>query len=173
MITEKRRCPHCEKEIEFEKPQQFGGHVTNCSKNPKKKENSEKRVKTKHDNKFKIYVLKCLNCEKEYELEISIEKFEKGKYRKCCCKKCSAQYSSKFINHNDKKYVYCQKCGKKIQVKLNDRNNKNCENCGNYTSKKGIINKRIINGYIKTKRIKDHKIICKFCGEERCKDSKI
>ncbi len=30
----KRICPHCEEELEFEKGQQFGAHVTNCIKNP-------------------------------------------------------------------------------------------------------------------------------------------
>ncbi len=26
----KKICPHCNKEIEYDKPQQFGGHITIC-----------------------------------------------------------------------------------------------------------------------------------------------
>jgi len=30
-----KNCPHCKLEINYEKYQQFGAHVTNCKMNPK------------------------------------------------------------------------------------------------------------------------------------------
>ncbi len=71
----KKICPHCKKEIEYENHQQFGGHVTNCKDNPKREEMYEKIKKDKNKKYRKDYILKCENCNNDYEINITINNY--------------------------------------------------------------------------------------------------
>lgn len=66
----KKECPHCKKEIEYEKHQQFGDHITNSQR---KKENIKKSNETRYNNLYDKFDLKCLYCNKEYTLELTIK----------------------------------------------------------------------------------------------------
>lgn len=82
------KCKFCEQEFVFEKKQQAGAHVTNCSMNPNKKEIIKKILKTKNQIKNEK-ILNCEKCGKEYKINITEHIFSKGDYPKHCSYTCS------------------------------------------------------------------------------------
>lgn len=78
-----KTCKYCGKLIEFDKPQQFGGHLTNCSLNPTRI-NRTLNPKTK-----KVFNLICSKCGEEYQIELTQKMFDKGNYKKNCSYKCA------------------------------------------------------------------------------------
>lgn len=82
------RCKFCEQEFVFEKKQQAGAHVTNCSMNPNKKEIIEKILKTKNQIKNEK-ILNCEKCGKEYVINVTEHIFNGGSYKKYCSYQCS------------------------------------------------------------------------------------
>ena len=166
----KKICQHCNNEVEYEKYQTFGSHITNCNMNPKKFEINRKRIETKR-KKHKIYKINCLNCNKEYELELTENRYLKGKYKKCCCKRCVNKYTQSFIDLDKMKISKCIDCNIEIEIKLKaSEKNCRCDKCRSNILK--IKNGRIKNKEIKVKN-KIRKIICKTCGSEFCTDKKI
>lgn len=104
-------CPHCSEEFNFDKPKQFGSHITNCHLNPKRKQilkklsSSQKGVpKTKKT---------CDKCDKK----ISISNFDRH-YLKCGLDK--------------KSKIHLQ------EGWLNSKGQYNCPHCNKEFSKKGI-----------------------------------
>ena len=138
-----KKCPHCDKEIEYDIPQQFGGHITNCKSNPKKLETIAKIKKSISDNNpILVYDnLICINCGEKYTLNIKKSYYERGEYKKCCSEKCSKHYSQSFVSGTKKiKCINCQEefdidtraskflCDKCKNEKKNEK--KKCKCCG-------------------------------------------
>ena len=99
----------------------------------KKNKNEELIMKLEEDVKNKINNL--IDNEDCDEVELgSICEFKSGKFKKCCCKKCVAEYSRSFINYKEEKQSICVECGEKINIKIN-ANDKNClcKKCGGGT----------------------------------------
>ena len=82
-----KECKFCGEIIKYDKPQQLGGHLVNCLLNPNRKERLEKISRSK--KKVKLFNLTCSKCKEEYQVEITQEKFNKGKYNKFCSRKCA------------------------------------------------------------------------------------
>jgi hypothetical protein len=163
----KKICPYCNQELEFEKYQQFGGHITNCKMNPNKIIINNKAKKTRRNNIYNLYKLKCIFCNKQYELEITKNNYIKRKYKKCCCKICSSKYSQSFLNSDKLKDSNCVDCGKEIKIKIQDGYSL-CEECGSCKTKKGRNINKVKNGHIKNRIYLNGKNLCKYCGDEIC-----
>lgn len=97
------KCKYCGKE--FESGVKLGGHVSMCVMNPNKiqekihqtlKENFEKR------NPLEEHKLKCVVCGKEYILQVRHNQFERGKYKKTCCKECAYKLTQLNTNLKEK-----------------------------------------------------------------------
>ena len=91
----KKICRYCNREVEFEKIQQFAGHVSNCNLNPNKaikfKKLSEKLKGRRPSNIRPLveYKVNCLKCGDEFTVKVTKETFEKGNYKKNCSYKCA------------------------------------------------------------------------------------
>ena len=100
------KCKYCNKE--FEKSTSLAGHVSHCKQNPNKDKNYKnqqiisnkisntlkernKQYRQLHPEKYLIqtYTYNCEKCGKEYNVNVTQEQFEKGKYKKNCSSKCS------------------------------------------------------------------------------------
>lgn len=117
-----KTCQHCKESFVFDKPQQFGSHVTNCSSNPKRKQilenlsSSQKGVpkskktcdkcnKDISSSNFDRHYIKCglENSDKIYLQEEWLK--ANGKY---ACPHCNEEFSKKgicnhiFLQHTDK-----------------------------------------------------------------------
>lgn len=139
-----KNCRFCNEVIQYETPQQLGGHITSCKKNPKRQEidrkaNENKKVITK------IYHLTCKKCGKEYEKNIKITDFNKNKYSKYCSRRCA---NSRM--HSD-------------EVK-----NKISKSIINYITKKGTFG--CLGGDVELKGEKNN---CKICGKKVKKHSHV
>jgi very-short-patch-repair endonuclease len=76
----KKICKHCGKLIEYETPQQIGGHITACPFNPQRLKNTGKK---------KLFILICKKCSKEYKLELTEKGYNNGNYKKNCSQICA------------------------------------------------------------------------------------
>lgn len=81
-----KNCPYCN--IEHIGGSSFGAHITNCKMNPKYYETINKISITKTLER-KVHKLICERCQKEYEIIITDNDFNKGKYKKHCSRKCA------------------------------------------------------------------------------------
>jgi len=82
------KCKFCNETFVFEKKQQAGAHVTNCSMNPNKKIMIEKSLKTKNQIKNEK-ILNCIKCGKEYPINVTEHIFSIRDYPKHCSYQCS------------------------------------------------------------------------------------
>ena len=128
----KHVCKYCGKE--FETAKQLGGHVSCCNKNPN---HINKINKAKETIKLKkhIYTIKCEICGKEFQLELTENTFNKGKYKKTCSDSCAKKLTAKHTNKQNKSV----KLRKTIQTntiirqfELAKQNNRICEICGKH-----------------------------------------
>lgn len=157
-------CKYCNEEIEFDKPQQYAGHISGCDFNPNKKikfENLKLKLKDKdysHLVKSKEYVVKCQKCNKEYIVKVTLEAFEKGNYKKYCSRSCANSRSFSEESKSKRKEVlkefYNSPSGKEIK---------------RFQIEKSIQTKiqreaegRIYKTTKKTQKVK----ICNFCKKE-------
>ena len=159
-------CKYCNKDLSNLKPQQRGGHISNCKLNPNhintiKKQTTNRNLSKRKNNPVIKINLNCLNCNEEFEIDVIKSYYDRGKYQKCCSKKCANHQSIKNYDDNILKKDICKDCGKEISVKQR--------------TKIGISNCNICKNKLRTKKwkkykiIKNNKIICKFCGDEKCK----
>ena len=163
----KKICKHCNLEIEYDKHQQFGGHVTNCKSNPARLETIRKISESRTIDRLN-YKLECCFCHNEYEVELTKSEYQSRRYNKCCSKICANKKSLIFIDYNKLKKSHCIKCNKEIEIKLNSSHNCSCDECGNYKNKDNSRYKKTKEGLLKSKVIIDNKIICKICGQQTC-----
>jgi hypothetical protein len=166
-------CKHCGKDIKNLKSTQKGQHIANCIMNPNFKITVEKRSKYRlNTQRIKNPLIKlklnCLNCNKEFDIEVVESYYKRDRYKKCCSKKCASKYSYSFIN-NINKIKNCKKCGKEIEVNKLSSDNVCCEECRIHTRKYDSVEKakEIRKRKIKVKEFS--KYVCKYCGEEICK----
>jgi hypothetical protein len=168
-----KNCKHCGKDISDLKPTQKGNHITNCKLNPNLKTNEEKRIETRLKNQriknpmIKLK-LKCLYCDKEYEINVIESYYNRGKYKKCCCKKCSSNYSHTYVDITKRKIKKCKECGKEIEVNIICSDNICCDECRKAPRKSDNLEKANSIRKRKVKIVKNKKFVCKFCGEEKC-----
>jgi hypothetical protein len=152
-------CKHCGKDLFDLKSYQKGGHISNCNQNPNYDETTKKRKETKSNNQqIKNPILKiklnCLNCNNEFEIEVTNNNYRKGKYKKCCSLECSSKYSSKFNNYEKIKLSKCKICKRDILISNTHSDDVYCDICR--------LNK-------KSKIFINNKWICTKCGDEKCK----
>jgi len=135
-------CKYCGKH--FESPRQLGGHIVSCEQNPNKRTkefNKTLGIKNHERANFKTYNFVCEVCGKEYQLELSENSYNKGKYKRTCSDECAKKLTSKHTNKIEK--------NKKISEKL----------YGNIPWNKNKQVDRKNNKVVKT-------VICKHCGKE-------
>lgn len=169
-----KNCKHCGKDISDLKPTQKGHHVVNCKLNPDLKKIEEKRIKTRLENqKIKNPLIKlklnCLYCDKEFETEVIESYYNRGRYKKCCCKECSSKYSRKYLDLNKTKIKKCKDCGEEIEVNIICSDNIYCDKCRKTPRKTDTKEKAREIRKKKRKIFKDDKFVCKYCGDEICK----
>lgn len=171
------KCKFCGKDIKCLKSTQKGQHVSNCEMNPNIKKIKEKRSLAKIEtqrikNPLLTINIKCLNCDKEFEIEVIESYYKRGRHKKCCCEKCAKQYSTKNYDDDILKKDFCKECGEEILVKNRTQIGvSKCEKCKK--SKKKIGKKvKYISKNNEDKIIKKV-LVCKICGDEKCKNPKI
>ncbi len=167
-------CKYCGKDIKDLKPTQKGQHIANCKLNPNFSQINEKRNKTRIKNrrlKNPLIKLKlnCLNCDKEFEIEVVESYYKNNRYKKCCCLECSKKYSSNSFDRDKKKIKKCKKCGKEIEVNVLSSDNIYCDDCRTAPRKTDTLENAREMRKRKTRIIVNNKYVCKFCGEEICK----
>ena len=100
-------CPYCECHLLMNK-KVFANHVRWCKSNPKFIEKKSK-FKEKLSNSLKLknplitYKFKCAICNKEYELKMTKNTYDKGEYKKTCSITCSHKLSA-LNSHLDRTY---------------------------------------------------------------------
>lgn len=165
-------CKWCNKLIIVEKFQQFGGHITNCKMNPKRKDIIDSIKKTRRlSNPILLYKFNCKYCNEEYILELKEKTFLNNDYKKFCSKKCSSNFSRSFIDETKLKDSLCKKCNKPIKVKMYASNKSFCEECREKSIKIEKINSsKSLNP---KSIIVNNTICCNLCGQEKCIDEYI
>lgn len=126
-----KECKHCGKIIKYDKPQQFGGHLSSCELNPSRKQRLEKSRFSK-SKKLIFFTLNCQKCNKEYVVQITEQAYDKGKYTKFCCRSCANSHirtdesnlkASSSIKNSEKYKEFLK--NKKLK-----EDNKRCKICG-------------------------------------------
>lgn len=154
-------CPYCKENL-YMNARSYANHMRWCKYNPNyekiRKSTSEKLSKAAKLNAspIKEYDLVCEVCGKHYKLDISENRYNKGKYKKTCCdvcaKKLTALHTDKEIKNSKlrKKYniegrnenkeftLICQYCGKEFKSKK-----KNTKYCSHSCVRKGKYTKAI------------------------------
>lgn len=140
MIENKNQCPFC-KEI-FENARKKGIHQRLCKLNPEHDkiiDNLRKgfrKINESHRLERKTYKCKCLKCQKEYFVVCTENDYNKGKYKKYCCRSCAnsrvVTEEQKQRVHNkltkEKPEIYCKNCG----IKISNRSKSGyCNKCNN------------------------------------------
>ena len=132
-----KECLYCGKLIEFEKHQQFGGHLTNCDKNPKRQEILRKSAESRKIE-IKKYSLICKKCGANYEIELKTTEFKKGRYAKNCSRKCSNSKThseeTRMKMSNSLKEYY-EKNSEKIAILRPKKEKNKCKICGKTVKK--------------------------------------
>lgn len=129
------KCQYCNEMFVFEKKQQAGAHVTNCSMNPKKKLMTEKRLLSKDQIKIDR-VLNCEKCNQEYTISLTNHLFSIGDYSKHCSRKCANSRTQKEETKNkisESVKLWREKPEVKIKLlkdKSKYRRNRTCPSCG-------------------------------------------
>ena len=113
--------------------------------------------------------LNCLNCNKEFEIDVIESYYKRNRYTKCCCKECAYKYSSNSLDRDKKKIIKCKKCGKEIESNILSSDNIYCDDCRIAPRKSDSIEKSKEIRKRKRKVVKNNKYVCKYCGEEICK----
>jgi 5-methylcytosine-specific restriction endonuclease McrA len=129
------KCQYCNETFVFDKKQQAGAHVTNCSMNPNKKSIINKILVSKNQVKNER-ILNCDKCGKEYSLNLTEHIFLSGDYRKHCSRICAnsrirtdeiknkISNSIKLWNETPEAKI------RLIRDKEKRRTNRKCVNCG-------------------------------------------
>ena len=134
-------CKFCGKE--FNNPQQLGGHMVFCRKNPKYIE-VQSKIRNRKNTKEQ-YELTCTICGEKYVLTLTEKAFNNGKYRKTCCTKCAHILANKNADKDVKNYKistslkgiiypdkrtqrFCLECNSPISFERN-RSKFCCEKC--------------------------------------------
>lgn len=124
-------CKHCGKE--FESSRQLGGHIVYCSQNPTKRTkefNKKLGEKNKERANYKTYTFACEICGKEYQLELSENSYNKGKYKRTCSDECAKKLTAKNTNKTKKNEKIAKKLSKNVPWNKGI-GKKVCEYCGN------------------------------------------
>lgn len=84
-----KQCKYCKKIIYYNYGKEFSCHCASCKANPNVVAKYKKASTTLHKKIYDKYNIKCLRCNKSFELEITKYKYKKGKYRKHCTRTCA------------------------------------------------------------------------------------
>jgi hypothetical protein len=131
-----KECKHCKKIINYEKHQQFAGHLSGCKFNPNYKNRNEilskslknsERKYIRHVEK-KEYEFNCLKCNEKYKLLLTEAELKRGKYKKNCSLKCANSKNHSLETKNKiglgiinkglkySKKEFCKICGKEFEI---------------------------------------------------------
>lgn len=160
-----KECKHCNQVIQYDKPQQLGAHIVNCSFNPKRADITKKstlhRLESAREKNPMLHLkLICGYCGKEYQIDVVKSYYERGNYIKYCSKECAhSQSATCYINES--KTDYCKGCGKEIVVKR--RTHLGISNCVDCTDKFNKCRKSY-----KSIEYNNGAITCKICGQTEC-----
>lgn len=132
-----KECKYCKKNIQYDIPQQLGNHISNCKENPNRKSNKHELLK---------YNFNCLKCCNEYKLELSLNNYNKGKYKKFCSRSCA---NSRIISEEQKETVSKKltkdKTEKKISKNKQEKIKLTNKERGSLGGKKSSYNKKQYN----------------------------
>lgn len=120
-----KECKYCKKNIQYDIPQQLGNHISNCKENPNRKSNKHELLK---------YNFNCLKCCNEYKLELSLNNYNKGKYKKFCSRSCA---NSRIISEEQKETV-----SKKLTKDKPEKIKLTSKESGSIGGKKSSYNKK-------------------------------
>jgi len=120
-----KECKYCKKDIQCDTHQQFGNHISNCKDNPNRKSNKHELFE---------YNFNCLKCNNEYKLELSLNNYNKEKYKKYCSRTCA---NSRIISEEQKEIV-SKKLSKNKPEKIKLTNKES----GSLGGKKSSYNKK-------------------------------
>lgn len=101
--NKKHICKYCNKE--FKSGQSLGAHIIHCNKNPNSYQDefiNRKKEKYELENPLQNYLLKCVICGNEYQLQLRKKQYEQGTYRKTCCNECSHKLGALHTNLEEK-----------------------------------------------------------------------
>lgn len=176
----RKECKHCKKMINYDKFQQFAGHLSSCKSNPIYKEKNEKISKalkgnpSLHKNTVErhLHVLECKKCGKEYTITLTQTEFEHNRFKKFCSRKCAnskkhnsetkQKISSSLLKRDSKfsKKVNCELCNNEFTVTIKNKNQKYCsrfcsQNSTEYKDKMSKIAKKRCKSLKERKRLRD------------------
>jgi len=127
-------CPYCHEHLHCNK-RTYANHLRWCKSNPKYEEtlNSTKRKCSKNNaNRVdkKVYTFVCEICGKEYQLELSENSYNKGKYKRTCSCECAKKLTAKNTNKIKKNENIAKKLKQPLKLFT-------CKYCGHtFNSKK-------------------------------------
>ncbi|KKL52603.1 hypothetical protein LCGC14_2283800 [marine sediment metagenome] len=166
----KKFCQYCKKELEFEKPQQFGAHVRNCAFYPYKKrankKGAQKRILLYHPKNK--YIFTC-NCGNSYELFLTASQYKYKKYKKYCSSFCAHSFIKRKIRKP------CTMCDKVIKRHADKFCSNKCQGVYNYKQyiekwKKGELSGNRgdkISAHIRKYIFEKYNNTCAQCGWDR------
>lgn len=96
------KCKHCGKKCKT--PQQLGGHVVTCLKNPNLRVLDFARTHTRK----KKQKVNCSYCNKEYIVLVTERGYNKGMYKKYCSRSCAMKQVDKMLGE----FLECPWCYK-------------------------------------------------------------
>ena len=120
-----KECKYCKMDIQYDTHQQYGNHVSNCKDNPNRKSNKHKLFE---------YNFNCLKCNNEYKLELSLNNYNKEKYKKYCSRSCA---NSRIITEEQKEIV-----SKKLSKDKPEKIKLTSKESGSIGGKKSSYNKK-------------------------------
>lgn len=170
----KKYCDYCKENIEISKIQQWGAHRRNCKSNPNREEYLKKLKESANDeNKKKVlsdkrklrenwitFKQNCSKCDAEFELTVTENSYNKGKYKKFCSRSCS----------NSR--IHSEETKKKISVKAKDNIRKGISNkpsgCVRYGADHHNWVKRITTECERCHKLFEHRITedRKYCSRK-------
>lgn len=161
------KCEYCGKE--FNKRQSLAAHKRHCKLNPNFDGDKYRQIlsngskkghntfKQNHKERFEKHIYKCIcqKCGKEYNVELTEEQYNKGKYSKFCSRSCA---NGHIVSEETKRKI--SKGVKKSETyKIN-----------NELAHKNRIKTRLKNDTTNSLEIIDGKLIrhykCKECGKD-------
>lgn len=154
-------CKYCGKE--FDK-KSLGGHVARCKLNPNYNETikkdrlsvakATKKFIENSKNKMKEHIVKCEKCGNTFTITCTDYKFENGKYKKHCSRKCAnsrnmsvevrtkiSNSCKEYCNNREPKTYICKNCGKEFKLSETRGRKYCCDECRRLWMKNNIYNK--------------------------------
>jgi len=139
----KQKCKYCNRIIEYKQGIQFSCHCANCKSNCNVIAKYKKGINTRRNRYRKEFNITCKKCGNIFTLNLTINRYNKNKYRKTCSRSCAASYGNndevrekiskklkdgEIVKRTIKNCIYCNKEMRLIPSKFNKKFcNKKCK----------------------------------------------